>query len=70
MLAGEAAEVCAYPARGFIKGVPHYNVDDASVVAIRMKSGAVVNLMSCCANRSGGGFRGHGFRGHHRMPLS
>jgi predicted dehydrogenase len=55
MLAGEAAEVCAYPARGFIKGVAHYNVDDASVVVIRMKSGAVVNLMSCCANRSGGG---------------
>jgi predicted dehydrogenase len=54
-IAGDAEEVFAYPARGFIKDVPEYDVDDASTVAIRMKSGAVANLMSCCALSTGGG---------------
>ena len=56
-LCGEIVEVHAYPAKGFNKGVsPNYNIEDASVVNIRLENGAVGSLWaSCSANGDGGG---------------
>ncbi len=56
-MAGDAVEVHAFKAEGFNKGTPaNYSIEDASVVNIRFKSGAVANLWGgCCANGGGGG---------------
>jgi len=54
-LVGEPEVVYAQGARGFIKGVPDYDVEDASTVTARFASGAVGNLVSSCADRTGGG---------------
>jgi predicted dehydrogenase len=58
-LGGEVAEVHAYAARGFNQKLPNliqnYNLDDAMVVSLKFESGAVGNLMSCCAAQAGGG---------------
>jgi len=56
-LCGDAAEVHAFKAEGFNTGTPEaYSIEDASVVNIRFKSGAVANLWAgCCANAGGGG---------------
>ena len=54
-LVGEPTLVYARAAHGFVKDMPDYDVEDASTVAIQFASGAIGNLMSCCANRSGGG---------------
>ena len=51
---GEPEIVYAQGARGFVNDLPNYDVEDASAVAIKFASGAVGNLMSCCANTSGG----------------
>jgi predicted dehydrogenase len=53
-LVGEPTLVYARAARGYVRDLPDYDVEDASTVAIQFASGAVGNLMSCCANRSGG----------------
>ena len=55
-LAGDAASVYALGAKGFVTDVPGYTVEDASSAVVRMKSGAVTNIMSSCASRirSGG----------------
>ncbi len=52
---GEPESVFAQGTRGFVKDMPNYDVEDASSVVIQFANGAVGNLMSCCANRSGGG---------------
>ena len=54
-LVGEPRMVFARAATGFVKDMANYDVQDASTVAIEFASGAVGSLMSCCANRSGGG---------------
>jgi myo-inositol 2-dehydrogenase/D-chiro-inositol 1-dehydrogenase len=55
-LCGEIAEVHAYPAKGFNKGTPlNYTVDDASVVNLRFRSGAVGNLWASCSTNAGEG---------------
>lgn len=54
-LVGEPKRVYAQGAKGFVKDMPDYDVEDASTVAVEFDNGAVGNLMSCCANRSGGG---------------
>ncbi len=54
-LVGEPETVCAQAARGFVRDLPDYDVEDASAVTVRFAGGAVGSLMSCCANRSGGG---------------
>lgn len=58
-LAGEVVEVFAYAARGFNQKLPNliqnYNLDDAMVVSMRFESGAIGNIMSCCAAPQGGG---------------
>jgi len=53
-LVGEPVLVYARGAKGFIQGVPEYDLEDASVVAVEFASGAVGSLMSSCANQSGG----------------
>jgi len=54
-IVGEPRLVYAQGARGFVTDVPDYDVEDASTVAIEFASGAVGNLMSSCASRTGGG---------------
>lgn len=54
-LVGEPSVVYARAAKGFVEDMPGYDVEDASTVAIQFANGAVGNLVSCCANRSGGG---------------
>jgi len=55
-LVGEISEVHAFPARGFNKDVsPSYNIEDASVVNLKFKSGAVGNLWASCSANAGGG---------------
>ncbi|MEA3407650.1 MAG: Gfo/Idh/MocA family oxidoreductase [Chloroflexota bacterium] len=54
-LVGEPETVCAEAARGFVRDIPDYDVEDASTVAVKFASGAVGSLISSCANRSGGG---------------
>ena len=55
-LCGDAVEVHAYAARGFNKGTPrNYSNEDASVVNIKLKSGAVANLWASCSTNAGGG---------------
>jgi predicted dehydrogenase len=55
-LMGEAVEVYAAGARGFVTGVPNYTNDDASLLTVRFQSGAVATFYSaCCADGGGGG---------------
>jgi predicted dehydrogenase len=58
-LLGEVTEVYAYGTDSFNKKlkniVPNYNLDDAMVVSMKFESGAVGNIMSCCAAQTGGG---------------
>ena len=54
-LAGEPKQVYAQATKGFVDDLPNYDVEDASTVAVLFASGAVGNLMSGCANRTGGG---------------
>lgn len=54
-LAGEPELVYAQAATGYVKDMPGYDVEDASTVAVRFRSGAVANLMSSCSSRAGGG---------------
>ena len=55
-LAGEIVKVHAFPAKGFNKDVPpNYNIEDASVVNLKFKNGAVGNLWASCSANAGGG---------------
>jgi len=55
-LCGEVAEVHAFPAKGFNKGVaPNYNIEDASVVNLKFANGAIGNLWASCSSNGGGG---------------
>lgn len=58
-LMGEVTEVYAYGTTSFNKKLPNiidnYNLDDAMVVSLKFESGAIGNIMSCCAAQSGGG---------------
>jgi len=51
-LMGEATEVRACAADGFIQGIPGYNIEDAWAVAIKFASGGVANLWACCASNA------------------
>jgi myo-inositol 2-dehydrogenase / D-chiro-inositol 1-dehydrogenase len=52
---GEPRLVYAQGTRGFVTDMPHYDVEDASTVAIQFANGAVGNLVSSCASRAAGG---------------
>lgn len=55
-LCGEVKEVYASPARGFNKGLPEkYNIEDASVVNMKLTNGAVGSLWASCSANGGGG---------------
>lgn len=58
-LVGEVSEVFAYAARDFNQRRPNiiqnYDLDDAMVVSMKFKNGAVGNIMACCANGARGG---------------
>lgn len=55
-ICGEAVEVHAYSAKGLNTLTPKfYTIDDATVVNIKFKSGAVANLWACCSANAGGG---------------
>ena len=54
-LVGEPDTVFAQRATGFVRDMPGYDVEDASVVAVHFASGAVGSLVSSCAGRTGGG---------------
>ncbi|MBS7614273.1 Gfo/Idh/MocA family oxidoreductase [Candidatus Bathyarchaeota archaeon] len=55
-LCGEVAEVHAYSARGLNKGTaPNYNIEDASVVGLKFRSGAVGALWASCSSNAGEG---------------
>ncbi len=56
---GEASEVTAAAARGFVDGVPDYDVDDAMVATIRFASGAVASVHTSC----------HALAGHDLDPI-
>lgn len=52
---GEPDTVFAMGAHGFVQDMPGYDVEDASVVAVRFRNGAVGSLVSSCAGRTGAG---------------
>jgi myo-inositol 2-dehydrogenase/D-chiro-inositol 1-dehydrogenase len=55
-LMGEVVEVFASAARGFVTGLPNYTNDDASIVTLRFRSGALAGICSaCCVDAGGGG---------------
>lgn len=55
-LCGEAVSVHAFAARGLNKIAPkNYDIEDASVVNIKFKSGAVANLHAACSSNASGG---------------
>jgi myo-inositol 2-dehydrogenase / D-chiro-inositol 1-dehydrogenase len=47
-LVGDIVEVSSFTARGFIRDVPGYTVDDASVVNVRFAGGAIGTFASGC----------------------
>ncbi len=54
-ICGEAVEVFAHAATGFNVGLYNYDVHDASLVNIKLKTGGIVNLHSACMANAGGG---------------
>jgi myo-inositol 2-dehydrogenase/D-chiro-inositol 1-dehydrogenase len=58
-LLGDAEEVFATATRAFNKSKPdtppNYDIEDASLVNIKFKSGAIANVMASCATGVGGG---------------
>jgi predicted dehydrogenase len=55
-LCGEISEVHAFPAKGFNKGTPpNYTIEDASVVNLKFRNGAVGNLWASCSTNAGDG---------------
>ena len=69
-LLGEPTLVYATATHGHVTDMPNYDVEDASVVAIQFASGAVGNLMSCCASRAGGGVHLTISAAHHYMTFT
>ncbi len=50
---GEMSEVSAYTTRGFVTEHPGYTVDDAAVVNVKFKSGAIGNFTTGCFIKPG-----------------
>ena len=48
-LLGDAKTVHGVATRGSMTDVPQYDVDDLSMVNIEFESGAIANIVSCCA---------------------
>lgn len=70
-LMGDAVEVFAAAARGFVTGVTGYTNDDASVLTIRFASGAIATIYSaCCADGGGGGVSLNVYARQHTLQFS
>ncbi|MGQ9514823.1 MAG: Gfo/Idh/MocA family protein [Thermoproteota archaeon] len=55
-ICGEVSEVHAFAAKGLNVGAPQgYSIEDASVVNLKFKNGAVGNLWASCSANGGGG---------------
>jgi myo-inositol 2-dehydrogenase / D-chiro-inositol 1-dehydrogenase len=54
-LLGDAETVSAFAARGFVKGIKKYSIDDALAVSVQFKSGAVANFCASCSSSARGG---------------
>ncbi|MHC4248103.1 MAG: Gfo/Idh/MocA family protein [Planctomycetota bacterium] len=54
-LVGDVVEVSAYGAKGFVKGVSDYTVEDAVVMNVRFASGAVGTISTGCFAKGGVG---------------
>jgi len=54
-LLGDAEAVSAFAARGFVRGIPKYSIDDALAVSVKFKSGAVANFCASCSSGARGG---------------
>lgn len=54
-LLGDAQTVSAFAARGFVKGIKKYSIDDALAVSVKFKSGAVANFCASCSSGARGG---------------
>ena len=54
-VAGEIEEVNAYATSGFIDNVEDFNVDDAMVMNIRLKNGAIGTVQTSCFTHDHGG---------------
>jgi predicted dehydrogenase len=54
-LLGDAETVSAFAARGFVKGITKYSIDDALAVSVKFKSGAVANFCASCSSGARGG---------------
>ncbi|MBO3803013.1 MAG: Gfo/Idh/MocA family oxidoreductase [Candidatus Brockarchaeota archaeon] len=55
-ICGEVSEVHAFAAKGLNAGAPEgYSIEDASVVNLKFKNGAVANLWASCSANGGGG---------------
>jgi predicted dehydrogenase len=70
-LMGEAVEVSAAAARGFVQGVPTYTNDDASLATVRFQSWAIATFYSaCCADGGGGGVSLNVYARQHTLQFS
>ncbi len=70
-LMGEAVEVYAAGARGFVTGVQNYTNDDASLATVRFASGAIATFYSaCCADGGGGGVTLNVYARKHTVQFS
>ncbi|MBO3768675.1 MAG: hypothetical protein JTT16_05150, partial [Candidatus Brockarchaeota archaeon] len=55
-LCGEIKEVQAYKVKGMNKNVPiSYDIEDASVVNMKLENGGIANLFASCSSNGGGG---------------
>jgi predicted dehydrogenase len=52
---GEAVEVYAAGAHGFVKDIPGYSMDDAASVTFRFEHGAIATIMASVTTNVGGG---------------
>ncbi len=69
-LVGEPKVVYASGARGFVKDMADYDVEDASAVTVQFANGAVGSLLSCCASRAGGEVHLTISASHHYMTFT
>lgn len=65
-LIGEVVEVWATAARGFVKDVPTYTNDDASLCTVRFESGAIATFYSACSADAPGDSKGVHFNVYSR----
>ncbi len=55
-ISGEVSQVHAFPAKGLNKAIPQgYSIEDASVVSMKFRNGAVASLWASCSANGGGG---------------